>query len=360
MSYLRILVSVLAVLLSTATTSAIAHDQQGIRADSHAPIGVMGDHLHKSGEWMISLRHMQMDMKGNTLDGNAISDDEIVTTVPNPFSGMPGMPPTLRVVPQEMTMEMTMLGLMYAPSDRITLMAMLNFVSKDMTLTTYQGMMGTNTLGDFSTSTSGLADAKFSALVRLHESAIHNWHINLGVSLPVGSLDEQGEALTPMNMQMRMRLPYAMQLGKGTYNFEPGITYKGNNSGVSWGAQVGASIPLDENDEGYDWGNTEYLTAWLQYLLADPVSISFRYTKESQDSLNGRDQNIMAPVQTANPDNYGGERDWLSIGMNIVGQQGVLRGHRLAFEYAMPQSQNLNGLQMEADNMLVLGYQYAF
>ena len=34
-------------------------------AQSHAPIGVMGDHIHKKGEWMTSYRYMHMDMPDN-------------------------------------------------------------------------------------------------------------------------------------------------------------------------------------------------------------------------------------------------------------------------------------------------------
>jgi len=35
------------------------------RADGHAPIGVMGDHQHEAGEWMVSFRYMRMAMEGN-------------------------------------------------------------------------------------------------------------------------------------------------------------------------------------------------------------------------------------------------------------------------------------------------------
>lgn len=35
------------------------------RADGHAPIGVMGDHVHHKGEWMASYRYMNMNMFGN-------------------------------------------------------------------------------------------------------------------------------------------------------------------------------------------------------------------------------------------------------------------------------------------------------
>jgi len=34
------------------------------RPDGHAPISVMGDHMHKMGEWMVSYRYMSMEMEG--------------------------------------------------------------------------------------------------------------------------------------------------------------------------------------------------------------------------------------------------------------------------------------------------------
>ena len=47
------------------------------KAVDHAPIGVMGDHYHKKGEWMFSIRFSEMWMGDNVLDGNEISDSEI-------------------------------------------------------------------------------------------------------------------------------------------------------------------------------------------------------------------------------------------------------------------------------------------
>ena len=89
-------------------------------ADSHGPITVMGDHMHRAGEWMASYRYMSMDMSGNTDGRNGLSDEEIATTVLNRFSNIAGQPGTLRVVPQNMEMDMHMFGFMYAPSNDIT------------------------------------------------------------------------------------------------------------------------------------------------------------------------------------------------------------------------------------------------
>ena len=52
---------------------------------------------------------------------------------------------------------MIMLGAMYAPSDKVTLMGMAMFNDKEMTLDTHQGMMQRKYLGTFETSSSDLS-----------------------------------------------------------------------------------------------------------------------------------------------------------------------------------------------------------
>ena len=55
------------------TCSALAHEGNwtASRPDGHGPISVMGDHMHKMGEWMISCRYMTMDMKGLNKGSNS-------------------------------------------------------------------------------------------------------------------------------------------------------------------------------------------------------------------------------------------------------------------------------------------------
>ena len=43
------------------------------RPDAHAPIGVMGDHTHDKGEWMLSYRYMYMNMTGNRVGTDSVS-----------------------------------------------------------------------------------------------------------------------------------------------------------------------------------------------------------------------------------------------------------------------------------------------
>ena len=330
-----------------------------LRADGHAPIGVMGDHQHKMGGVMLSYRFMHMDMEGNRSGTNDVSPEAIVTTVPNRFFGQPMQPPTLRVVPTSMTMQMHMVGLMYAPADWVTLMAMMNHTNKRMDHITFMGPVGTTRLGTFTTKSSGIGDTKLSGLFRLLESGPHKAHLNLGFSIPTGSTTERDTILTPTGARPNPRLPYAMQLGSGTLDLLPGLTYTGRDGDRSWGAQYGGTVRL-ERDRGYQWGDRHELTGWLAYAFQPWLSVSSRLAFSTMGKIDGRDAAIVAPVQTADPDNYGGERLDLTFGLNLVGQSGIWHGQRVAIEGGIPVMQDLNGQQMETDFTLTVGWQYAF
>ena len=143
-------------------------------AISHAPIGVSGDHYHKTNEKMLSIRYSSMQMKGNSLHGQSISDQEIITSQVNPFASMSGAPAYLSVVLKKMEMEMMMVGGMYAASDDLTYMGMIMFMKNKMTSNTYKGAMDRAYLGSFQTSLDDLSNFSFSVLHRLVENNNNN------------------------------------------------------------------------------------------------------------------------------------------------------------------------------------------
>lgn len=328
------------------------NDHNLLYPDDHAPIGVMGDHMHAAGEFMFSYRFMHMNMSGMVQGNKSISASDIATSVANPFAP----PATVRVVPKDMTSNMHMLGFMYAPNDDITLMAMLNYIERDMDLTTFQGMMGGTALGQFSTEVSGLADSKLGLLYRLYDEGGHHLHFNLAWVIANGSTDETDDVLTPMNMRMTMRLPYSMQLGSGSDQAEFGLTYTGKNEQLSWGAQALTTTPLERNDEGYTVGDKYQMSSWLAYQLPQSTSLSLRLIYNHSEDIKGQDNQIMAPVTTANPANYGGHNLQAAMGVNTV----LMNKHRIGLEYQVPINYHANGIQMDMDNMLTLGYQLAF
>ena len=331
-----------------------------VRADSHAPIGVMAEHTHNAGEWMLSYRFKYMFMKNNLIDDSSVSPEKIVTSVPNRFFGLPLQPPTLRVVPTEMSMYMHMFGGMYAPTDWITLMAMGMYMEKSMDHITFAGPVGTTRLGTFTTDTSGFGDTRFTGMFEIYDDGMHRVQLNAGLSIPTGSITERDTILTPMNTWPDVRLPYSMQLGSGTYDLLPGIVYSGKKHEWGWGAQYTGTIRIGTNDENYTLGDNHLITTWGSYQWRNWLSTSLRLEADYLGKIDGIDANIIGPVQTADPGNQGGRTVSLLFGLNLAGQYGALRGHRIAVEGGFPLYQNLNGPQLETDFVITAGWQYAF
>ena len=328
-------------------------------AAGHAPVGVMGDHMHDQGEFMLSYRFMHMDMQGNRTGTTGMDADTIVTSIANRFFGGPMQPPTLRIVPTRMSMQMHMFGAMYAPTRWLTLMAMGMYVEKEMDHITYMGGKGTARRGNFKVKTDGFGDTRLSALIRINDDVKHSFHLNAGISLPTGSNTKTHEILTPPGTRPTVRVPYAMQIGSGTYDLMPGITYNGHLDHWYWGSQYLGTFRLGA-DKGYSLGDRHELSAWLNYQWQPAVSTALRLQFDTLGSIDGIDTMIAGPVQTADPDNYGGDEFELNLGINLMGQSGSLAGQRLAVELSVPLYRDLNGPQMETDWAVTAGWQYAF
>jgi len=354
-----ILSATLAACLSHTTAVLATEDHQGPKPDSHAPIAVMGDHVHNKGEWMLSYRYMHMDMSGSQIGTSSIDPDTIATTIPNRFFGIPGQPPTLRIVPTEMTMDMHMLGLMYAPSDRVTMMLMLPYIETEMKHITFQGPTGTNRLGTFTTQGSGIGDLSLSGLIGLFDSGNQSLHATLGLALPTGSNTESDQGLTPMGMRPSVRLAYPMHPGSGSYGAILGLTHLWHRGKLSGGSQWRSLVRLNENSEDYTYGDEHRLTTWGAWRFADRVSGSLRLEGFRRGNVDGFDTVIIAPSQAADPQRQKIERLDFGIGLNLAAS-GRLAGHRLAVEWLLPVYQKLAGPQLETDWTVTLGWQYAF
>lgn len=340
-------VQIIAIAGLIAVHSAHAHDNapmSSLGASSHAPIGVMADHQHAAGEWMLSYRYMDMTMKGMREGGDSVTSAEITGTMMSPGDYM--------VAPVSMDMSMHMLGAMYAPNDQLTLMLMLPVVEKEMKHLTRMGQ-------GFSTSSSGLGDISMTGLYSLYRSADgrHRVHANIGLSLPTGDIDARDDTPAMANA----KLPYAMQLGSGSVDLLPGVSYQGFGDSVSWGGQVSLVVRSDYNDNDYRLGNRLKFSSWVAHSYSRALSVSIRLTHEVWEDIDGADPELNPMmVPTADPANQGGERSDLSLGLNYLFTKGQLKGHRLAAEYGQPIYQHLHGPQMEVDQTITAGWQFAF
>jgi hypothetical protein len=318
------------------TFSALAHDGNwtAARPDGHAPLSVMGDHMHKMGEWMVSYRYMTMDMEGLLKGSYSV-------TAASQLTGMTTM------VPTKMTMDMHMFGTMYAISDKWTLMGMLNYLDNEMDMIMPMNMR-------MNMESSGIGDLKVAGLYDLVQwDTGRRMHLNLGLSLPTGSIDEKH---TNGNT-----LGYGMQLGSGTYDFHPAITYLAQTEKYSYGAQFGGVLRIGENDQDYSLGNRLEASLWGARKLTDSISASAKLDYTSQSEVDGEDSRMMKNMSSAlDPKSQGRDLATFGLGLNYYFQAGELQGHRFAAEWETPISQNVNGVQLELDSTWTLGWQYAW
>ena len=322
------------------TGTCIAHDGNWTagRPDGHAPISVMGDHMHKMGEWMVSYRYMTMDMEGLLKGSNSVAPTMAATGF------------MTNMLPKTMTMDMHMFGAMHAISDKWTLMGMLNYLDNDMAMQDGNSM-----------ESSGLGDLKFSGLYDLA-----SWdngrrvHLNVGISAPTGAIDERKADGAPI-------LPYGMQLGSGTWDFLPALTFLGQTDNYSWGAQVGGALRMGDNDRDYSLGNRFDAALWGGRKLSDSFSLSAKFDYFSLSDVDGEDKYVTANSAMTKDmssgyraDHQGRDLSTFGLGLNYYCRNGTFKGHRLAVEWETPMSEDVNGVQLETDSIWSLGWQYAW
>lgn len=326
----------------------------GARADGHAPIGVMAEHTHNAGEWMVSFRYMRMEMNQNYMGDSEISDRQVIT--PTAMGGEGFL-----VTPTSMTTEMFMGGLMYAPTNEITLMAMVPYIVKEMDHLRRDGFT-------FTTKTEGVGDTKFGAMYKFFDAHRQRLHIGLFGSAPTGSIDETDGTPRPGSTTLfESQLPYPMQLGSGTWDFLPSLTYLGQCDHFSWGAQVMGTIRGGKNENGYSLGDKFEGTAWFAWLIQEWISTSVRVSGTTWGNISGRDDTLMIPatvIPTADPTRRAGQRIDVGLGLNLYAPAswgwGWATGNRIAVEVELPVYQRLAGPQLGSDYMVTAGWQYSW
>ena len=327
------------------------------RPDAHAPISIMGDHTHRKGEWMLSYRFMYMDMEGMRSGDSRVSASKVFAN-------------NYTVTPERMTMEMHMFGVMYAPSDRITLMLMAPYKRIEMDHRIFPGagaLIALNNGSDtFTTESEGLGDVVLSGLYTIYASKDKHLHMGLGLSLPTGSIAEKDKVPGPGGLISR-QLPATMQLGSGTIDILPSLTFLQQYPLFSYGLQARGNIRTqDENHHDYRLGHRFNLDGWGAWKAASWISLSAGIGYQWEDEVKGTQSDLALTagtrqtVPTAFGENYGGQRVDILLGVNFYLARGSLKGNRLAVDLRVPAYQDLNGFQLETDYTLTVGWQFAF
>ncbi len=326
----------------------------------HAPIGVMGDHTHSAGEWMFSYMFSRESMSGLRDGSSSIPIDEAWHHY--------------RMLPLNMEMDMHMPHIMYAPTDRVTLMAMGMWMDHRMEVRMEDDLMAGHGHGhgmvhsehddghghgfhNMGHSVSGWADTELSALVTIHDRNRQRIHLNLGVGIPTGTVTARDDRL----VEEHRRLGYPMQLGSGSWEARPGATFLLQTDRVSWGGQSMGTFRVNENSEGWRRGHEGMLNGWAMLRGSDWVSPGLRVQARHWGDVSGADPALDPAITPENdPALQGGSRvsGWLAANFQVP--SGPLAGHRVALEWGGPLFESLNGPQISSDWTLNAGWEYSF
>ena len=298
---------------------------------------VIGAHTHPAGQKMLGYDFMFMDMSGHLSGTRDVSESEILKSFPSASTGM--------------TVEEHMLEVMYAPTNELTLMAMLPIKHIEMDMVMHGGIHFTEHSG-------GIGDLQVLALYTLLGSVTkgHRLILNAGMSFPTGSIDEKNTIFGET-----FKLEYPMQLGSGTYDLRPGLTYLGESKKWAWGAEALTALRFGRNDDGYRLGNEYNLTGWVGYAVTDWFAPSLRINGRIWGNVHGADPNIDPTVDPeGDPHRQGGRRVDLLMGMNFFAPRGILKGTRVMVEAGLPVYENLDGPQLSTRWLFSAGVTYSF
>lgn len=332
---------------SSATESHGNHHRHASQLLTNPAFGDDIYHTHPAGMWMVNYKYQHTALD-RLRDGTSNVGVKQVIPMNNSRYGY-------MMTPTGMTMDMHMVMLMYGVTDRFTLMGMAGYQDNRMEmLMNMGGMMGVNR-AEPPMKTSGIGDTELRGVFRISDELSGS----LGVSIPTGSINQEFTT-----MGMRFRVPYDMQLGSGTVDLKPAITYNAlsDDGSWNWGGQASYSHHIDRNDNHYALGDSLKLTGWLQRALG-PFASWLRLAYSNSARISGEDPEIKklldpmmgAPTPDADPRNYGGDRIDGFAGISLA--QGPLS---IGIEAGLPLYQNLNGLQLKSDWYLNAGIQAMF
>jgi hypothetical protein len=339
---------------------------------AHPPAGVMFGHtLAQAGDVMVGYRYMNSEQDTGIMrhGSHGATDQAIINDVIRLnaakklglVAGQPCFPANsdsdCSISRQTaMSMEMHMLDFMYAPTDWLSLMVMPQLINMTMDMTNLQSDPDHGHAGKHVSN--GIGDTYMAALVKVFDNDMHHVNVSIGMSAPSGSIEKTMDGLDSNTTTLQ---DYGMQLGSGTWDFKPSLTYTGQTGSWIWGAQAIAVKRLqDANKQGYTLGDVFQGTAWGGYNFNRWLSASLRGVYTSQGAIRGSSSRsaVSAPVDFSG--NYGGQFWDVGFGLNAMVPDGDFAGHSLGVEWLQPVANQYNGYQLERDGALSVTWGYSF
>jgi len=305
------------------------------RPDGLAPMGVIGDRTLNAGQILLTYKYSR-DVFSGVRDGtDRLANSDVLANY--------------SLSPTHMVAERHMLQLEYAPTDDLTLLALLPYMQTGMDFVDRFG-------STVSTGLTDPADVPLYANYVLKRWERQQLHLNMGLNIPLGLFDIKDVNPTPTSPT----LTYPVRTSSGTYGLLPGLTYRGQNDNWTWGTQAMGTIRFGLNTFDYRLGDRADLTSWISRRWTSRFSTSARVLGSMWGNIHHSDPRLNPLlVPTNQPGLQGGQRVDLMFGANYC-LDGVFQGSRLGVEAGFPIYQHLSGPQPQQQWTITCGWQLYF
>jgi hypothetical protein len=211
--------------------------------------------------------------------------------------------------------------------------------------------------------TGGIGDTGLYALFKLFDQPGHHLTLSLGGTAPTGDVNITLRK-TATNSTYGIPIHYGMQLGSGTWDFKPSLTYTGERNQLLWGIHATGTLHLEhENSANFAFGDMFQGSIWGGYRWTNWLATTLRGVYSWQDVISGQyaqvydaysgEPYISEHIGTFDrPNNYGGQFVDLGLGVNVTIPGGAFAGNTLKFEWLQPLHTDYNGYQLDRDGAL--------
>jgi hypothetical protein len=322
-----------------------------------APIGVLGANMPGAGHAAFTYSSAYIRTVGNLIGTNSVTPDYIVSHIYSNRTPAPG-DHLLRVVPLSGDVSGQYFTINYGVTNDFALVASGGYLSKEKTLLTYKGTQGLTRLGTSQPYTEGVSDIAVAGVYRVYKDEINRVLVSFGLGLPTGQIANNWTPLSPAGTYATKVAVYGMQEGSGSVAAMPGITYKGFLGPWTWGISYRAWFPLDNNVDGWRFGNLNGITAWGGYSWLTGVTTTVRLGWVNQDHIHGYSNAILGFAEGNVPQFYGGNWIDLNFGASVSGRYFGVPKMTIQAEFGVPVYQCLNGPQAASNWGGILRLQY--
>lgn len=299
--------------------------------------------------WQLNFTYKQLLFDGYKSGTDDISIDNVLFS-PGDVRTNKNFP----VVPTEITQEAFIFRLGYVINQLSSINVSLPYIKQGTdhisSVAGYENfLLVSDGIGDIS--------ANYSHILKRWNEQQLTWSI--GLSLPTGSIDEEGDTpREPGNQQ----LPYTMQLGSGTWDIPLGLSYQKNMSTWIWHANLLAKIRTGKNDRDYRLGNRLTFSLSSKWRVQHNIKPLAKLQYTNWGSIRGQDDEITVPNPTfpypaaiTNPRYYGGKKVNATAGIEFPFINQIV-----TIEISKPLYQDLNGIQYDEEMSFSVNWDLAF